>query len=264
MQKLTFDIRPLNEVLDRAALQGEGSLVDQIYKQLRRLIIDLSLPPESALVEQEAASALKVSKTPVREAIIRLSREGLINVVPKSGSYVTAVSLERYLEAFFVRTQLEVGCVKRLATQGVSLAEEVKLKANLTEQEEALANKDEARFFELDEDLHRCFFEFAGLSGAWDIMNTAKAEMDRVRHLKRRFGLRRSNLVIAEHAALVDALVKRDPVLAEQSMIANIGALEDEINLISENTQLLRTIEDLNTLVAMDRRSRTNKIVAGL
>ena len=103
---------------------------------LRRLIVDLSLPPESALVEQEVASVLKVSKTPVREAIIRLSREGLVQVVPKSGSYVTAVRLDRYLEACFVRTQLEVGCVKRLAVQGVGIADQVKLRALLTEQED--------------------------------------------------------------------------------------------------------------------------------
>ncbi|NNC56183.1 MAG: GntR family transcriptional regulator, partial [Woeseiaceae bacterium] len=138
MQKLTFNIRPLAEVLGANGLRGQGSLVDQIYGLLRKLIVNLSLPPESALVEQEVATVLKVSKTPVREALIRLSREGLVQVVPKSGSYVTAVSLDRYLEACFVRTQLEVGCVKRLAVQGVGRADQVRLKAILKEQEEAL------------------------------------------------------------------------------------------------------------------------------
>ena len=75
MTDLTFNVRPLADVLDADELPGDGSLVDQIYELLRRLIVDLSLPPESALVEQEVASLLKVSKTPVREAIIRLSRE---------------------------------------------------------------------------------------------------------------------------------------------------------------------------------------------
>jgi DNA-binding GntR family transcriptional regulator len=261
MKELTFDVRPLAEVL-RVGLRGQGSLVDQVYELLRKLIVNLSLPPESALVEQEVASVLKVSKTPVREAIIRLSREGLVQVVPKSGSYVTVVSLDRYLEACFVRTQLEVGCVKRLAVQGVGLADQVRLKALLTEQEEALEQDDDMRFFELDEALHRCFFELAGLSGAWEIMNVAKAEMDRVRHLKRRFGIRQRHLVIEEHAALVNAIVDRDPVRAEQSMLDNIGAVEDEMISISENPQLLRTIDDLNKLVALDRRSRGNKKIA--
>lgn len=262
MKELSFNIRPLAEVLDANDLRGQGSLVDQIYGLLRKQIIDLSLPPESALVEQEVASVLKVSKTPVREAIIRLAREGLVQVVPKSGSYVTAVSLDRYLEACFVRTQLEVGCVKRLAVQGVGRADQVRLKSILKEQEEALVQGDDVRFFELDEGLHKCFFELAGLAGAWEIMNFAKAEMDRVRHLKRLFGIRRRESVIEEHAALVNAIVDRNPVGAESAMMDNIGAVEDEMSLISDNPQLLRTIEDLNTLVALDRRSRGSKKMA--
>jgi DNA-binding GntR family transcriptional regulator len=253
MSDFKFDVRPIGDVLNASELAGQGSLVEQIYTLLRGLIVDLSLPPESALVEQEVASALSVSKTPVREAIIRLSREGLVKVIPKSGSYVTAVNLDRYLEACFVRTQLEVGCVKRLAAQGVSMADEVKLKALLKEQEESI--DDDSRFFELDEALHRRLFELAGLSGVWEIMNFAKAELDRVRHLKRQFGFRQRQLVIAEHAEFVDAIINRDPVGAERAMLDNIGVVDDEMISISENPLLLRTIEDLNKLVALDRRS---------
>lgn len=259
MQELTFNVHPLAEVLGPESLRGRGSLVDQIYDLLRELIVNLSLPPELALVEQEVASLLQVSKTPVREAIIRLSREGLVEVVPKSGSYVTAISLDRYLQACFIRTQLEVGCIKRLAGQGVSMADQVRLNALITEQEKALQLDDDVRFFELDEALHKCFFELAGLSGVWQVMNFAKAEMDRVRHLKRMFGIRKHQLVIEEHAALIKAIVDRDPLRAERSMLDNIGAVEDEMISISENPQLLRTIEDLNNLVALDRRSRGSK-----
>lgn len=259
MSELAFNVRPLSEVLNAKGLAGRGSLVDQVYELLRKLIVELSLPPESALVEQEVASVLKVSKTPVREAIIRLSREGLVQVVPKSGSYVTAISLDRYLQACFVRTQLEVGCIKRLAAQGVGMADQVKLKALLKEQEAAMDQSDDARFFELDEALHKRFFLLAGLSGVWEIMNFAKAEMDRVRHLKRQFGIRQRHFVIEEHAALVDAIIDRDPDRAELAMMDNIGAVEDEMVSISENPLLLRTIEDLNKLVTLDRRSRGSK-----
>lgn len=262
MTALTFNVQPLADVLDANALAGEGSLVDQIYTLLRGQIVNLALPPESALVEQEVASVLNVSKTPVREAIIRLSREGLVQVVPKSGSYVTAVSLDRYLESCFVRTQLEVGCAKRLAVLGVGLADQVKLKALLTEQEEAIEQDDNERLFVLDEELHRRLFELAGLAGAWELMNVAKAEMDRVRHIKRLFGIRQPHLVVEEHRALIDAIINRDPVEAEQAMLDNIGAVEDQMVSISENPLILHTIEDLNQLVALDRRSRGGKKVA--
>lgn len=256
MQKLTFKVRPLDEVLHSQDLSGDGSLVEQVYSLLRRSIIDLSLPPEFALVEQDVASELKVSKTPVREAIIRLVREGLIKVVPQSGSFVTPISLDRYLEACFVRTQLEVGCVRRLATQGVTLSDQVRLRAHIAVQQEALRDNDDAGFFESDESLHRSLFELAGLPGVWDMLNLAKAELDRVRHLKRQFGLRQRRLVIEEHEALINAIIARDPVTAEQALLDNIGAVEDEITSISEHPQLLRTIQDLNELVALDQRSR--------
>lgn len=260
MSALAFAVRPLADLLSADELSGQGSLVDQVYELLRALIVDLSLPPESALVEQEVANGLNVSKTPVREAIIRLSREGLVKVVPKSGSYVTAISLDRYLEACFVRIQLEVGCAKRLALKGVGLADQVKLKALLREQEVAI--EDDVRFFELDEALHRRLFELAGLAGAWNVMNLAKAELDRVRHLKRLLGFRQRDRVIEEHTELVNAIIDRDPIRAEQAMLDNVGAVDDEVVSISEHPVLLRTIDDLNELVALDRRSGRQSRIA--
>jgi DNA-binding GntR family transcriptional regulator len=256
MQKLTFRVRPLEEVLHPDDLGGDGSLVEQIYALLRVLIINLSLPPDFSLVEQEVASQLKVSKTPVREAIIRLSREGLVKVVPKSGSYVTPISLDRYLEACFIRTQLEVGCVRRLAAIGVSLADQVTLRAHISDQRSALRDNDDAAFFDSDESLHKTLFDLAGLPSVWEMMNYAKAELDRVRHLKRQFGIRQRRLVVEEHEALINAIIIRNPVLAEQALLENIGTVEDKISSISDHPQLLRTIQDLNELVELDQRKR--------
>ena len=263
MNQLEFTVRPLSEVLGPTDLSGQGRLVEQVYELLRRSIIDLSLPPESALVEQDVASALSVSKTPVREAIIRLSREGLVQVAPKRGSFVTAISLEKYFEACFTRVQLETGCVRRLATRGVSMADETRFKSLLAEQKEALREKDATRFFELDEQLHRTMFDIAGLPGVWQVMNVAKAEMDRVRHLKRAFGNRQHQAVVDEHTAIVAAIIDRDPARAEQALLSNIGAVDDEINSISDNPQLLRTIDDLNQVVMASRRSRGSRKTAG-
>ena len=232
MKKLTFDVRPLADVLDAADLSGEGSLVEQVYVMLRRCIINLSLPPDSALVEQDVATILGLSKTPVREAIIRLVSEGLVRVAPKSGSFVTEISLERYFEACFVRAQLELGCVKRLATNGLSQSDEVRLRALISEQREAAEKNDDAAFYQLDEALHRCLFDVAGLSRVWEVMNVAKAEMDRVRHLKRAFGIRQRRLVIEEHTEIVDAIVERNPERAEQALLTNIGAVEDAMSSI--------------------------------
>ena len=90
-------------------------------------------------------------------------------------------------------------------------------------------------------------------------MHFAHAELDRVRFIKRQFGIRQRQLVIDEHTAFVDAIIERDPDGAEQAMKNNVGAVDDEMVSISNNPPLLRTIEDLNQLVALDRRSRGGK-----
>ena len=122
-----------------------------------------------------------------------------------------------------------------------------------------MKQNDDARFVELDDALHKLLFELAGLSRTWEVMNFAKAELDRVRFIKRKFGLRQPQLVIDEHSAFVDAIIKRDPDAAERAMRDNVGAVDDEMVSISKNLRLLRTIEDLNQLVALDRRSRGGK-----
>ncbi len=136
------------------------------------------------------------------------------------------------------------------------MADQVRLRALISEQQEALGRNDDAAFFQLDESLHRCLFDLAGLSGVWQLMNVAKAEMDRVRHLKRAVGMRQRRLVVEEHTAIIDAIVDREPARAEQALLSNIAAVDDEMAFISENPRLLRTIEDLNSFVALDRRSR--------
>jgi len=262
MEILKFEVRPLNESLRKEDLCGFGGLVEQIYKLLRRRIIDLTLPPEMPLVEKDVANILDASKTPVREAIIRLSREGLVDVIPKSGSYVTPINIDRYLQACFVRGQLEVGCVRRLATMNISLEGITRLQGILTEQKEAMNEEKYSNFFALDEKFHRALFDLAGLSGVWQTLNSAKAEFDRVRHLKRMFGVRRSESVVLEHTQIVNAVTKNAPDLAEKTILAHIGGIDDEIANISEQPDLIKTIDDLNQLVALNRKTRNKRKIS--
>lgn len=259
MEKLDFKIRPLDEILSKEDLSGDAGLVVQIYKLLRQRIIDLSLPPEMPLVEKDVAAILDASKTPVREAIIRLTREGLVQVVPKSGSYVTAISIDRYLQSCFIRFQLESGCVKRLASMQIDSDGVTLLHSIVSEQKRAMDEESYSNFFALDEKFHRCLFEIAGLANVWETLNSAKAELDRVRHLKRLFGVRRSESVVKEHAEIVKAITAHNPGLAEKTLQAHIGGIDDELAEISEHPQIIQTIEDLNTLVALNRKTRNKR-----
>jgi DNA-binding GntR family transcriptional regulator len=261
MTKIDFKVQPIDEVISATDLGEDGSLVERIYAILRTQIINLSLPPEMPLVEKEISAIFNISKTPVREALIRLANDRLVTIVPKSGSYVSAISVERYLEACFIRTSLEGGCVKRLADKGLSMAEQVQLKAIITSQKQILEgnSSDYRPFFVVDELFHKTLFEYADLPGAWTLLNSAKAEIDRVRHLKKMQGIHRSKAVIEEHSKIVQAIIDRSPEKAEAAMIYHIGGVDEEMTAISENPQFLQSIETFNMLLTAQRKKRNKR-----
>lgn len=263
MNKIDFEIKSIDDIINASCVTKEGSLVDQIYLVLRENIINLSLPPEMALVEKEIAAIFKISKTPVREALIRLVNDRLVNIVPKSGSYVTSISLERYLEACFIRVTLESGCVKRLAEQGISLSQQVKLKSLIIEEQQIRENKptDNNELghppgFEINELFHRTLFEYAGILGAWNLLDSSKAEMERVWHLEKKIGVRRSCDAISEHYNVVEAIINRDPIAAAEAMADHIGDVDGEMDIISNNPQLIRSMEEFNLLISEQRKRR--------
>jgi DNA-binding GntR family transcriptional regulator len=269
MKTTNFKIQSLDKILNPSSIQKEGSLVDQIYWVLRENIINLSLPPEIPLVEKEITDILEITKTPVREALKRLANDRLVTIVPKSGSYVTSISLEKYLEACFVRLSLESSCVKLLADKGVSMSEQVRLKAIIKQQQEILENKTQktsshnksgrSLFFKMDELFHRTLFEYAGIIGAWALLDSSKAEMDRVRHLKIMMGINRRGAVIEEHTSILEAVINRDPVAAEEAMISHIGGVQDEIDIISQNPQFIHSMEEFNLLINDQRKGRNKR-----
>jgi len=258
MQELSFQVQSIESVLSPNNLSGEGSLVDQTYQELRKNIIHLKLAPEQPLVEKDIATVFGISKTPVREALIRLQKDKLVNVVPKSGSYVSPVSLERYFEASFVRESLEVGCIKRLAEKGVTLVEEVKLRSIINQQKLLLDTDPDnyIDFFNEDEKLHKSFFEYAGIIGVWDLLNGAKAEIDRVRHLKRMLKLDRKQQVYDEHSEIVEAVIRRDPEKAQELLRFHIDTIETKINGLAENPEFLESIEMINDIVKTQSKNK--------
>lgn len=259
MSELNFEIRPLQEILGPLEPADGENLVDAIYREIRARIVDLSLPPDMPLSEKDLAAVFEASKTPVREALIRLSRERLVRVIPKSGTFVAPISLDKYLEAVFVRERLETGCVLRLASVGLSNAETVRIRTLLASQSQAYRAENYSLVFKLDDRFHQMLFELAGLAGVWDVMHSAKAEIDRVRHLKNRLGLRRKEAVLNEHWSIVDAIIEKDGARAEEVMRNNIAAFDDELDYLSNHPKFLDTLDSFNELVTLQRKGRRSR-----
>src|SRR3954462_11731135 len=98
------------------------SVRDQTLEALRRRIISLELPPGEPLSENELAQELGVSRTPVRESLILLREEGLVQVFPQIGSFVSLVDLARVSEAQFIREAIECASLRDLDVDSAGIA----------------------------------------------------------------------------------------------------------------------------------------------
>jgi DNA-binding GntR family transcriptional regulator len=158
---------------------------DRLYAALRDGIVELRYPPGARLSDVAVAAELGVSRTPAREAILRLADEGLVAVRPRSGTYVTPIDPHAVREAQFVREALEVAALQ--AALGAPGALDFdRLESNLDDQARAIARNDIPAFGELDNALHRQIFEASGFPAVARAAAPSRAHLDRVRKLNER------------------------------------------------------------------------------
>jgi len=200
----------------------------QAVIQLRNAILTGDLAPGMRLSEQEIANAMAISRQPVREAFIRLAGEGLLEVWPQRGTFVSKISAEEVLDARFVREAVEADLV-RLATQRQDKALIDRLRDNIDQQYKAAGHA--SAFMQLDEAFHRMIAEAAGKGRAWDHLQRLKSQMDRVRFLAiQDFPVQ---VLIAQHSAVTDAIASSDPALAEAAMRHHLHQMLEELPRIN-------------------------------
>src|SRR4051794_28732563 len=154
----------------------------QAYDRLREAIVTLRLKPGERIADGRLAQELGVSRTPVREAILQLADEGLVDVVPQHGTFVAPISLEAVREAQFVREALEVAALREVVER-VTDTQLAELDTSLAAQAEAESTHDAARFYTLDEAFHRRLMEISSFPGVWRIAARSRAHLNRVRIL---------------------------------------------------------------------------------
>jgi DNA-binding GntR family transcriptional regulator len=199
--------------------QPEKTTVGEyIYEVIKKNIVRMKLEPGRRISENEISELLGVSRTPVREAFIKLSREGLLYILPQRGTYVSQIDLDQVEEARFIREVLE-SAVLKLATQGIPESALKKLDQNLDAQRECLVTKDLSRYFELDEAFHRTIFEGVNKLRTWVVIDQVNTQYKRVRMLSYTFDKMIDSL-IEQHTQLVEAIRDKDEEKA-QILIGN-------------------------------------------
>ncbi|WP_441997726.1 GntR family transcriptional regulator [Microvirga sp. 2TAF3] len=208
-----------------------------IHAQIRQDIVTLRLRPGVRLSENELALRFGTSRAPVREALIRLVEEGLIEVLPQRGSFVSRISLAAMQRARFVREALEVAIVRRAVERGLSSSAQEKAVATLAEQEQAQG--DPERFTLADDAFHRALADDIGIAQIWTILEREKSQFDRIRFLSLPVITPVASL-IAQHRDILAAILKRDSDAAESAMRVHLSeVLKSAETLAAEHPDLI-------------------------
>jgi len=202
-----------------------------VFRELRDEIVSMRRKPGEAIAEKQIAESYGVSRTPVREAVLRLADDGLVEVFPQSGTYVSRIPLNRLPEAIVIRKTLEEGTV-RYAASRASPADIRALYANLELQDRMRVAGDHEGFHQSDEAFHNLLAEISGYPGFWTVIQQVKVQVDRCRRLTLPEPGRVAQ-VIAEHTAVVEAVAAHDPERAVKSMAAHLDGLRTAVDAVS-------------------------------
>ena len=204
----------------------------RIHAALREQIIAMEIAPGTALQEKQIALACGVSRTPVREALLKLADERLVDIFPQYGTFVSRISLPAVRDAMVIRQALERTAVREAAARATpeNLA---LLRATLADMQAAHAAERLNEFHAADEAFHQSVAEIAGHPNLWRVVRHEKAQVDRCRLLTLPAQARRIS-VMAEHTAIVDAIARGDVAGAEAAMHAHLGRVVPSVDELAE------------------------------
>lgn len=212
-----------DSLLGDFTIDRRKSMVDQTHTLLQNAIISSKLPPGQVLKERELCDILSISRTPIREALLRLQEDGLVEIFPQAGTYVSRISIEAVHESQFIRVALEMATVGYAARHGTP-EWQTKTRRLVEKYKQALEWDDFDELFDLDEQFHRSIAEFRFRDRLWKMTNSAKAHMDRVRRLSLPYRDRRL-AIAAEHTAVLDAIITREEAQAVEAMRRHLNTV---------------------------------------
>ena len=210
----------MEKILSRTRLDRRQPLREQIYGLVRGLILTGKIGPGEVIDEKEIASLLKISRTPVREAVKKLSDEHLVDVIAQSGTKASLIDPHEVEQAYLIRRALEMESAAQAASRMTddhadALSDLLLIHARMIERkdyEEAIATDD--RF-------HRSIAEISDLPRLWRAVEISKAQLDRCRYMMLpRAG--EAEATLEHHREIIRALMSRDPERARLAMGAHL------------------------------------------
>jgi len=185
----------------------------QVFECLRERIISLVLVPGTVLSRAELMAEFGVSVTPIRDALLRLAEEGLVDIYPQHATVVSRIDLPAAAQAHYLRRSIELEVARDLALSGRK-DYLLKVQATLAQQRATQEVGDFEAFVELDHAFHRQLYEAAGVPDLWTLVRRRSGHIDRLRRLHLPIA-GKTEAILRDHAAIVAAIAAGDAAEAQ-------------------------------------------------
>lgn len=184
-------------------IKNDKTLNDVTFNRIREDIMNMNLEPGTEVSVQKLSERYGVSRTPAREAVVRLQQTGLLEVYPQRKTVVSKIDLKRVREEWFIRNSLESAVVDEFIHNCSPLVVDT-MEEIIKKQKKYTAKEDFRDFYIRDNRFHQLVFEVAGEELAWATIEAVTSHYNRIRllHMKL-YGVEPS--VLKEHGQMVDA-----------------------------------------------------------
>jgi DNA-binding GntR family transcriptional regulator len=205
---------------------------DEVYSSLKQDILNLNLVPGTAISETDISQKFNVSRTPVRETFIQLANEGLIQVLPQKGTFVSRIDFSRVSQEFFIRESLEMAVLEPFMEKSTP-RHFVVLQRLIEDQYAAAEIGDYVALVNRDDAFHRTFYEVADQTLSWQVLQTTIGHYHRIRLLSVWFKGIAANIMV-QHEQILEAIKTHNITEARRHLANHIHKVTVEEKLLRD------------------------------
>lgn len=192
----------------------------ELAEDMRQRIVSLELEPGLSLSRKELQDHYGVSSTPVRDMLLKLQEDGLVEIFPQSRTIVSLIDLEQARQAHFLRSSVECALVRQLAARPDPLL--IEALETILQLQEKSAPSDLATFAALDKRFHQELFVSARMMHVYGVIRRESMHIDRIRALHLPVGGKAAQ-ILRDHRQIIGCLKAADPAQAAEAMSAHLS-----------------------------------------
>lgn len=220
----------IEKVIEKVRLDRSRHAAPQVFEKLREAIVALDLVPGTVLARAELAEQFGISQTPIRDALLKLGEEGLVDIFPQHATVVSRIDISAAKQAHYLRRSIELEVVRTLAQQPDPATLE-RLRAQVERMVLVMGPEQYSAFSAADMEFHRLMYEAADVAGLWDLVRRMSGHVDRLRrlHLPTEG---KTAAVVRDHQSIVEAIAAGNAPRAQECLRTHLSGTLSQLDEI--------------------------------